>query len=133
MVYRPDTGKVRLRPIGFLKPFTLSLDPANRLIRSPGGHRVDQSDLGFLLRQAQQLNEAGQCRLREQDSRTALLEVFGPEGVVVGGVSRYLLWLSLENKLPLRVEAYDRDNRLIEGLWLDNLAIDPEFGDVFEL
>lgn len=137
LVYRPDTGKVQLRPFGFSKSLVLTMKPSARLVRGPSGHRADESDIGFLLERAQKLAQSGTRRtLREepqQDNILTVIEIVGKETVLVDGVHRYLLWLDKQLKLPIRVESYDDENRLIEGLFLDDLALNPVFSDIFDL
>ena len=137
LVYRPDTGKVELRPFAFASFLTFTLSPDDGLVHSPSGHRVDQSDLGALLRRALQLAVKGSSNvLREEivHKRAAVvLEIDGGAHVSDDGVGRYLLWMDKELRLPVIVESYDIENRLIEGLFLDNLEMNPELGDVFRL
>ena len=55
LVYRPHTGKVQLSPFGFGKFLILTMKPTAKLMLSPSGHRVDESDIGALLENAQSL------------------------------------------------------------------------------
>lgn len=136
LVYRPDTGKVKLRPFGIMKPLVLTMKPTARLVRSPSGHRVDESDLGVLLQNAKELAEQGRLQqLREEERLDLLLRVFEVKGepdVQVGGVHRYLLWMDPSLELPRIVESYDTNNQLLEGLILENLVINPDVSGVFQ-
>jgi len=137
LVYRPDTGKVKLRPFGIMKPLVLTMKPTARLVRSPSGHRVDESDLGVLLQNAKELAEQGRLQqLREEERLGRLLRVFevtGEPDVQVGGVHQYLLWMDPSLKLPRIVESYDMDNQLLEGLILEDLVINPDVAGIFQL
>ncbi|TNF51790.1 MAG: DUF1571 domain-containing protein [Deltaproteobacteria bacterium] len=137
LVYRPDTGKVQLRPFGFIKPLTLTMEPTSKLVRSPSGHRVDESDIGVLLKKAQELAQQGSLEvLREetiQQTTTVVLEITGEENVLVDGVHRYLLWMDKKLKLPRIVESYNNEDQLIEGLSLEDLTLNPEFAEIFLL
>lgn len=137
LVYRPDTGKVQLRPFGFSTSLTLTMKPTAKLVRSPSGHRVDESDLGFLLKNAQQLALQGSLeKLREesvQQTSMVVLKIVGRDDVLVDGVHSYLLWIDKKLKLPRIVESYDLDNQLIEGLLLDDMILNPEFAEIFAL
>lgn len=137
LVYRPDTGKVQLRPFGFSKSLTFSMKPTAKLVRSPTGHRVDESDIGVLLKNAQKLAQLGSLKvLREEtvgQDTMVVLEIIGKENVLVDGVHRYLLWLDNRLKLPRIVESYDNEDHLIEGLFLENLIIDQNFSKNFTL
>ncbi|MCD6187808.1 MAG: DUF1571 domain-containing protein [Desulfuromusa sp.] len=137
IVYRSDTGKVQLRPFGFIKSMTFNMKPTAKLVLSPRGHRVDESDIGVLLKNAQKLAQSGSLKvLREetvQQNTMVVLEIIGKENVLVDGVHRYLLWLDTRLKLPRIVESYDNANQLIEGLFLDDLIINPNFAEIFNL
>ena len=137
LVYRPATGKVQLRPFGFIKSMTLTMEPTSKLVRSPSGHRVDESDIGVLLENAQNLAEQGSLEvLREetiQQTTMVVLEIIGEEKVLVDGVHRYMLWMDKKLKLPRIVESYDNENQLIESLFLDDLILNPEFAEIFDL
>ncbi|MDX2494302.1 MAG: DUF1571 domain-containing protein [Desulfuromusa sp.] len=137
LAYRPDTGKVQLRPFGFSKFLVLTMKPTARLVRSPSGHRVDESDIGVLLKNAQKLAQHGSLKvLREetiQKNTVVVLEVIGEENIPVGEIHRYLLWMDKKLKLPRIVESYDNENQLIEGMFLDNLILNLKFGEIFTL
>ena len=137
LVYRPDTGKVQLRPFGFSKLLTFSMKPTAKLVRSPAGRRVDESDIGVLLKNAQKLAQFGSLKvLREEtvhQNTMIVLEITGKENVLVDGVHRYLLWLDSRLKLPRVVESYDNKNQLIEGLFIDDLIINLNFAEIFTL
>ncbi len=137
LVYRPDTGKVQLRPFAFSKSLTFTMQPTAKLVRSPTGRRVDESDIGVLLKNAQKLAQFGSLNvLREEtvhQNTMVVLEIIGKENVLVDGVHRYLLWLDKNLKLPRVVESYDDENRLIEGLFLDDLSINLNFAEIFTL
>ncbi len=137
LVYLPTTGKVQLRPFGFIKSLTFTMKPSAKLVRSPNGHRVDESDIGVLLKNAQTLAEQGSVHFLREETRhqtpMVVLEVVGREQVIVDGVHRYLLWMDKKLKLPRIVESYDTENQLIEGLFLDDLTLNPEFAEIFDL
>jgi len=137
LVYRPDTGKVQLRPFGFIKPLTLTMEPTSKLVSSPSGHRVDESDIGVLLKKVQELAQQGALKvLREetiQQTTMVVVEINGEENVLVDGVHRYLLWMDKKLKLPRIVESYNNEGQLIEGLSLEDLILNPEFAEIFLL
>jgi len=137
LVYRPDTGKVQLRPFGIMKPLVLTLKPTARLVRSPSGHRADESDLGVLLQNANRLAEQGTLRWLREEERLGLsmdvYEIIGHPDVQVGDVHRYLLWLGQTLPLPRVVESYDTNNQLLEGLILEDLVLNPDVSGEFQL
>jgi outer membrane lipoprotein-sorting protein len=137
LVYQPTTGKVQLRPFGFSKWLTLTMKPTAKLVRSPSGHRVDESDIGVLLNNAQKLAQQGSLKVLREETRQqtsmVVLEIIGKESMLVDGVHRYLLWMDKKLKLPRIVESYNNEDQLIESLFLDDLTINPEFAEIFDL
>lgn len=132
LIYRPDTGKVRLWPFGSPgRRAGISLRPTNRMVCSSQGHRVDQSDVGTLLRNVQRLQQHGNTRRlgpTTHDGRAVQHVVVEAEpGRAVQDVSRYDLWLDDETLFPLRVASYDRRGERRESVLLENVRLDPDF------
>ena len=71
LAYSPETGKVTLWPFGFDTFPRLTLSPDSRMIRSPRGHRVDQSDLGALLVNVRALQQHGETQVVGAEARGA--------------------------------------------------------------
>lgn len=132
LIYRPDTDKVQLWPFGSPgRRAGISLRPTNRMVRSSRGHRVDQSDVGTLLRNVQQLQLHGSARRFEPttlDGRLVQHVVVEAEpGRTVHEVARYDLWLDDETLFPLRVKSYDRRGERLESVRLEEVILDPVF------
>ena len=127
LAYNPETGKVRLRPFGAIKPLIITLSPGNRLIRSPRGHTVDRSHLGALIENARIIEGSGSLKtlgVEEINGREALkVEVKAQKGFQSEGVNRYLLWLDSKTRLPIKAEGYDADGEFIEGVLIDDLLV----------
>ena len=127
LAYNPETGKVRLRPFGAIKPLIITLSPGNRLIRSPRGHTVDRSHLGALIENARIIEGSGGLKtlgVEEINGRMALkVEVKAQDGFESEGVNRHLLWLDSETHLPIKAEGYDAEGELIEGVFIDGLLV----------
>ncbi|MGU7773599.1 LolA family protein [Burkholderia sp. MR1-5-21] len=136
LVYDPVSRKVRVRPFGAHMPPALSLSPTNPLVRDPSGHRVDQSDIGELLRNVHALQEGGLTVTQGEETvggRTALrVTVTGAPAHVVAGVHRYQLWLDTDDGFPLKVVSFaDGDDQPLETVTLDDVEIDVAFPDHF--
>ncbi|MXN77584.1 DUF1571 domain-containing protein [Burkholderia sp. 4701] len=136
LIYDPASGKVRLRPFGAHVPPALSLSPANPLVRDASGHRVDQSDVGELLRNVRALQEGGVTVTQGEETvggRTALrVSVTGAPAHAVAGVHRYQLWLDTRDGFPLKVLSFaDGDAQPLETVTLDDVEIDVAFPDHF--
>lgn len=136
LVYDPLKKVVTLRPFGFLKPFVLSLSPENRLITSSKGHRVDQSDIGFLLGYVKELAAGGTVEVAGEEDingrHAHRVEVKGKAGAVVGGeINGYSLWLDDKLLLPLKVVSYDSSGKVIEEVLMDDLEVNIGLKDEF--
>jgi outer membrane lipoprotein-sorting protein len=138
LVYNPVSGKVRVRPFGFLKFMVFTLDPDSWLLRSSGGHTVDRSDIGSLLKSVRRLQSHGSYDVREESivgNREAMLvSIKGENGFAVNGINAYHLWLDMQSFLPLKVSAFNSRGGRIEEVVMDDLRINVEFpGDFFDL
>lgn len=135
LVYDPYKREVRLRPFGFMKSLVIRLRPEDSLIRSSGGHTVDESDIGSLLKRVARLQKNGETKaLKDEDAggRPALpVSVEGRGGETVDGINRYILWLDKKNHLPLKVEAFDAGGRLVEEVLMEDLDLNPDLPEDF--
>ncbi|RQS70107.1 DUF1571 domain-containing protein [Burkholderia sp. Bp8963] len=136
LVYDPVKRKVRVRPFGAHVPPALSLSPTNPLVVDPSGHRIDQSDVGELLRNVRALQVGGVTVMQGEETvggRTALrVSVTGAPAHDIAGVHRYQLWLDTDDGFPLKVVSFaDGDDRPLETVTLDDVEIDVAFPDHF--
>ncbi|BAL25618.1 hypothetical protein [Azoarcus sp. KH32C] len=135
LIYDPGAHRVHLWPFGPDHLPSLNLAPDNRLILSPRGHRVDQSDVGALLANLQELHAKG--RLSEPaDGELAgravsVVEIEGGSGVSVLGVHRYRVWFAQESLFPLKVQSFDVNNALMETVDMSDAALDVAFPERF--
>jgi outer membrane lipoprotein-sorting protein len=132
LIYSPLTGKVRLWPFG-TGLFSLTLSPQNRLVKSPTGHRVDQSDIGVLLDNAKALQRSGETAVLGEEviggKKAVRLAITGSGKPVAGNVHRYELWLDSIGLLPLKAVSRDANNEIIETALMDDLSIDVKLAD----
>lgn len=134
LLYDPAAKRVTLRPFAFAKRFILVLDPGDRLVKSPQGHRVDESDIGALLRRARLLEEHGRAVVQGEenvgDRRAIVVNVEAGTGFSLeDGTRRLRLDLDETNWLPLQVKAYGPAGNLIEDVLMDDLEPDVRLDD----
>jgi hypothetical protein len=137
LTYNPLKKEARLKPLGLIH-HAVTLGPESGLIRSSGGHKINESDIGSLLRVVVKLQSNGKTdRVREEDiaGRPAVLvRVRGNKDYTVYGIHRYDLWLDKEMHLPLKVVSYDLIGELIEEVLMDDLEINLDLpDDLFDL
>jgi outer membrane lipoprotein-sorting protein len=136
LVYNPAAGKVRVMPLGFLKPLVLSFSLDNRLVKSARGHRVDESDLGTLLKASKDIKSHGKLETlgteKVKARETLVITVTGDDGYTVyGEINRYIIWLDKELNLPVKAEAFGVEGELVERVLMDDLEVGMEFEEGF--
>jgi hypothetical protein len=62
-----------------------------------------------------------------------VVKITGEPQALVDGVHSYLLWMDKSLKLPRVVESYDNQDQLIDGLFIDDLRINPVFSEIIDL
>jgi outer membrane lipoprotein-sorting protein len=137
LVYNPETGKVRLKPSGIFSFIKLTLDPDNSLIKSPKGHTVDKSDMGELLKNIDLLRTAGMMKILGDEiinNRKSKIVFIKADTLTVDGINSYKIWLDHKIHLPLKTEAYDSSNKLIESVLTNDLQINIKLDhSIFDL
>jgi outer membrane lipoprotein-sorting protein len=127
LIFSPLTQRVTLWPFGANHFPELNLSPTNALITSPRGQRVDQSDVGTLYKHVQSLAETGLTALIGtediQGHQAIHFSVTGGEGISVGEVHSYELWIDTVTQFPLRIISRDRQNIIIETVTMKDLEI----------
>ncbi|WP_337264575.1 MULTISPECIES: DUF1571 domain-containing protein [unclassified Serratia (in: enterobacteria)] len=135
LVYNPTSSTVRLWPFGLHQLPVLNLSPANSLIRDQNGHRVDQSDVGTLLRNIRSLQQGGETTIvgKEilQGQPVLHVSVNGPAGFTVSDVHRSELWLENSHHFPIKVVSYGIDGHVIESVFMDAIVFNIQFPDNF--
>ena len=135
LLYDPATNQVRLQPFGNSKVFGLTLSPDSSLVKSASGHRVDETDIGTLLKRVRQLKQQGHATNQGEEllgeRTTILVDVAGNPGVLVDGASRFLLNLDPTTLLPLQVRTFDAAGQPLETVLMDDLQTDVAFADGF--
>jgi outer membrane lipoprotein-sorting protein len=131
LIYAPDSGKVRVWPFGIGTLPVLSLSPSNSLVQGPNGHRVDQSDVGTLLRNIRHLQQGGKTTVIGKETLAGQavlhLSILGAAGASIDGVHRYEVWLEDSHGFPTKVVSYDTDDREMETVMMDALVFNLHF------
>ena len=137
LIYDPKTHNVKLTPFKFLSSFSMNLNPDFSLIKDSKGHTVDKSDLGALLRNILILKKNGTEEIINKEIYhkilCSVLSVKGNNGFNLKGIYQYILWIDTRINLPVRVESYDNNFKLLEKVLLDDLKVNVEFSHDFFL
>lgn len=132
LIYNHRESKVRVRPFPSLKFFVLTFDPDDRMVKSSRGHRVDQSDIGFLLEMVEELRSKGKFEYmgteRVEGREAVIMSIKGDDGYTVDrDINRYTLWLDTSFYLPLKVEAYGVNGDLLEKVLMEDMKVNVDF------
>jgi len=132
LTYDPIRKEVRLKPLRILNR-VISLNPESHMIQSSAGHRIDESDIGSLLRAVARLQAEGRTCVEGEEvlagRETMLVRVTGNDDAAVCGVHRYDLWLDKGSYLPLKVVSCDLMDDLVEEVVMDDLETDVDLAD----
>jgi hypothetical protein len=132
LIYDPIKKEVRLKPFGSVN-YVVTLSPDNAMIQSSAGHKVDESDIGSLLRVVAKLQSNGKTSILGDEDlsgrQTTLVRVTGNEEYTICGIHQYDLWLDKKTCLPLKIVSYDLREGIIEEVLMDDLEIDLDLPD----
>jgi outer membrane lipoprotein-sorting protein len=133
LVYPDKNGKAVVRPGGvahFLK-FHLSLE--NRLIKVPSGQRIDQTDLGFLIRNISRSltdQRKGPAEFAEEDGYIRI-SVLAVNHFRKGTVTLYRFLIDKSLWLPVKVEESTPEGRPERTVTFQNLRMNIGVPDSF--
>ena len=123
LVYSGEDGKVAVKPgglIGFLK---LHLSPDSALLRTAAGQRIDQTDLGLLIKNiGHSLTDRrrGEVRITEQDGQVRI-EVLAEDHFLAGVLTLYHFLIDKTHWLPVEVRELTPDGILKREVRFRNL------------
>lgn len=134
ILFYPDPkGKVVVRPSTWIPFFRLPLAPDNSLLLDASGQRVDQTDLGILIKHIEHsltdqrrgpvgiTNENGRIRIR----------VSADNPFRAGSVTLYQFFIDTTLFLPVKVEESTPDGRLQRKITFESLLINTGVPDDF--
>ncbi|MGE4542498.1 MAG: outer membrane lipoprotein carrier protein LolA [Pedobacter sp.] len=133
LVYPDENGKVWVRFGGWMEFVHLRLAPDNALFATRSGQRIDQSDIGLLIRNiGRSLTDQsyGALQVTEQ-GRQLRLDVVAADHFLSGVTTRYLFVIDKTLWLPVAVEERTPAGQLRRRIDFRQLRIDPVFPEHF--
>ncbi len=133
LVYPDENGKVWVRFGGWMGFMHLRLAPDNALFATRSGQRIDQSDIGLLIRNiGRSLTDQrrGALQVAEQ-GRQLRLDVVAADHFLSGVTTRYLFVIDKTLWLPVAVEERTPAGQLRRSIDFRQLRIDPVFPEHF--
>lgn len=114
LVYPDRNGKVVVRPAPLLPFFKLHLELDNRLLASPSGQQIDQTDLGLLIRNIGHSltdHRKGPLEVAEKVG-TIEIKILADDHFRQGILTIYRFSIDKDLWLPVKVEEFNSAGRL---------------------
>jgi hypothetical protein len=131
-----NRNKIRFHEGGIMGIVNLNLEPTGSLAMKGNRHPITHSGLEYLVKNIKKDllrgNHADEIKVHEHGeefiygNRTKVAEGIFPKDPSKGYYCyRIVLNLDVENKLPIRVQVFEWDNKLVEKYGYENLNLNP--------
>ena len=133
VVYPDKNGKVVIQPSGWTRFFKLHLSPDSFLLQNPSKQRIDQTDLGSLIRNISRSltdQRRGPVEVAEDNGRIEL-RVLADDHFRQGVVTRYRFLIDKKRRLPAGVEESTPNGLLKRKVTFRNLRVNIGVADSF--
>ncbi len=133
VVYPDEEGKAVVQPPGVARFLKLHLATDSSLLVEPPGQRIDQTDLGLLIRHISHSvsdQRRGEPEISEENGRIRI-QVTAADHFRAGVVTRYVFWIDEQTWLPAGVEESTPDGRLERTISFKNLETNIGVPDTF--
>lgn len=131
--YPDPKGKVVVRPSAWVPFSKLPLAPDNSLLRDSSGQRVDQTDLGALIKHIEHSltdQRRGPAGIMNENGRI-LIRVSADNPFRGGSVTLYQFFIDTTLFLPVKVEESNPDGNLQRKMAFESLSINIGVADGF--
>ncbi|MGA7800953.1 MAG: hypothetical protein WCC36_09085 [Gammaproteobacteria bacterium] len=133
MVYPDADGKVILKPVGLLSPFTFHLALDDPLLQTPSGQQLNQTDLGTLIRNIRHSvtdQRRGPISI-STDKDSVRIEVLADDHFRKGVATKYQFVIGKARWLPLEVDAATTKGVPVEKIVFRNFRENIDVPDGF--
>jgi outer membrane lipoprotein-sorting protein len=136
LVYPDKEGKVLVRPWGWSSRWEFHLEPDAFLLRNPWGQRIDQTDLGLLIKNiSRSIGESrrGPLEIKEEQGHVRL-QVLSENHFRPSRLTQYVFLIDKDIWLPVSIEESTPEGLLERQIHFRNLRLNrgiPE--SLFEL
>lgn len=123
LVHPGANGKVDVKPGGLFGFLKLHLSPDSALFRTAAGQRIDQTDIGLLIKNINHSltdKRRGEVRVSEQDSQVRI-EVLAEDHFLAGVLTLYHFSIDKTCWLPVEVREFTPDGILKREVRFRNL------------
>jgi outer membrane lipoprotein-sorting protein len=133
LVYPDKNGKVAVQPAGLAHFLKLHLAPDNRLLKGSSGQRIDQTDLGLLIRNIRHSltdERRGRAEIADENGY-ARIRVLAVNHFREDIVTLYQFFIDKKLWLPAIVEEFTPDGSLERSISFGDLRINNGLSDSF--
>jgi outer membrane lipoprotein-sorting protein len=132
IVFPDEEGKVLVRPWGW-RLLDLHLAPDSLLLTDPSGQRVDQTDLGLLIRNMGRSMDGGRQGPLEivEEGAFVRIRVLAENHFREGKVTRYQFTIDKNTSFPAEIEEWTPDGLFERRITFQKLAINTGVPDSF--
>jgi len=123
LVYPGEDGKVIVKPGGLLGSLKLHLSPDSALLNAAKGQRIDQTDIGLLIKNIDHSltdRRHGEVRVSGQDGQV-LIEVLAEDHFLAGVLTLYYFSIDKTRWLPVEVREFTPNGILKREVRFRNL------------
>jgi outer membrane lipoprotein-sorting protein len=132
LIYPDKNEKVRVRLPGVAHILAFHLSTGNPLITGPAGQRIDQTDLGLLIKNiAHSLTDQRRGPVEIEEDGYILIRVLAVNHFHEGVVTLYQFFIDKRFWLPVKVEESMPDGRLERTITFQNLRMNTGVPDSF--
>ena len=126
VTYKSDDPLVYVSPFRWFRRLVLSFRLDNPLVMSSNGHHVDESDMGsfieMILRPAVINGEATILDANPGSPDSYLINIDFKEETK-GRPDKFMVWVDKRLLLPVRIDSYYHDGRLMESVTFKDLIV----------
>jgi len=108
LVYPGEAGKVTVKPGGFFGFMKLNLSPDSSLLNAAKGQRIDQTDMGLLIKNIEHSltdRRHGEVKISEQDGQVRI-EVLAEDHFLAGVLTLYHFFIDKTRWLPVEIREF---------------------------
>jgi hypothetical protein len=132
LVYPDKNGKVSVRPGGVAHIFQFHLSSGNPLIMGASGQRIDQTDLGLLIKNiSHSLTDQRRGPVEIEEDGRIRIQVLAVNHFQEGVVTLYQFFIDKNLWLPVKVEESTPDGQLERTISCQNARINTGVSDSF--
>jgi hypothetical protein len=131
--YLDGANRLTVKPFPSIPMIKVKFSIDNELVKTPSGQRIDQTDFRYFLKFIiinHQVIEQHEHSAKE-DADKVILTFWAMDYITGKNLERYIFQVSKKNWLPIVIERYSKENKIIEYTTFKNYLINIRLADNF--